>query len=283
MSTAQLHGPEVTTGSVNFLAPPANPKETLFHYANADLANGQYSKNYEFATHAVQIENLRGKEQSVSLDTTGFQYFHHAPSHNSFASDEEIKEEYYPESVDLIKKLTGATKVVIFDHTIRQRDPGVADTSKSRQPAPVVHGDQTTISSVGRVHRHLPEPEAAEALKKRFQIINLWRPISVSAYDWPLALCDYRSVKREEDTVPIKLIYPDFEGETLGVKYSPDYKWKYLYGMTPEEGVLIKCFDSVQDGSVAIFTPHTAFEDPATPRDAPYRQSIELRALVFYN
>jgi hypothetical protein len=42
-------------------------------------------------------------------------------------------------------------------------------------------------------------------------------------------------------------------------------------------------FDSVQDGSVAVLTPHTAFEDPSTPKDAPLRESIELRALVFYD
>lgn len=42
-------------------------------------------------------------------------------------------------------------------------------------------------------------------------------------------------------------------------------------------------FDSVQDGSVAVFTPHTGFEDPTTPKDAPLRESIELRALVFYD
>jgi hypothetical protein len=42
-------------------------------------------------------------------------------------------------------------------------------------------------------------------------------------------------------------------------------------------------FDSVQDGSVAVFTPHTAFEDPTTPKDARLRESIELRALVFYD
>ncbi|KAI9429441.1 hypothetical protein H4582DRAFT_2089171 [Lactarius indigo] len=53
--------------------------------------------------------------------------------------------------------------------------------------------------------------------------------------------------------------------------------------MTPEEGVLIKCFDSIQDGSVAVLTPHTAFEDPTTPPDAEKRESIELRALVFYD
>jgi hypothetical protein len=34
---------------------------------------------------------------------------------------------------------------------------------------------------------------------------------------------------------------------------------------------------------VARLTPHTAFSDPTTPADAPARQSIELRALVFYD
>jgi len=42
-------------------------------------------------------------------------------------------------------------------------------------------------------------------------------------------------------------------------------------------------FDSVQDGSVAVFTPHTAFQDPTTSQNAPLRESIELRALVFYD
>jgi hypothetical protein len=46
--------------------------------------------------------------------------------------------------------------------------------------------------------------------------------------------------------------------------------------------VLIKCYDS-QDGGIATVTPHSAFVDPNTPANAPRRQSIELRALVFYD
>ena len=41
--------------------------------------------------------------------------------------------------------------------------------------------------------------------------------------------------------------------------------------------------DTIQDGSVAISTPHTGFSDPTAPDGAPLRQSIELRALVFYD
>jgi hypothetical protein len=48
-------------------------------------------------------------------------------------------------------------------------------------------------------------------------------------------------------------------------------------------GLLISetSFDTKED--VARLTPHTAFVDPTTRADAPARQSIELRALVFYD
>jgi hypothetical protein len=97
----------------------------------------------------------------------------------------------------------------------------------------------------------------------------------------PLALCDFRTISPERDLVPTRLIYTDREGQISSVQFSPEHKWKYLSGMRPEEYVLIKCYDS-QDG-VATVTPHSAFVDPNTPADAPRRQSIELRALVFYD
>ncbi|KAH9011846.1 hypothetical protein EDB85DRAFT_1839788, partial [Lactarius pseudohatsudake] len=76
----------------------------------------------------------------------------------------------------------------------------------------------------------------------------------------PLALCDFSSIDRSRDLVPQTLKYPDRDGETYGVQWNENHRWKYVRGMTPEEGVLIKCFDSIQDGSVAVLTPHTAFE-----------------------
>lgn len=105
---------------------------------------------------------------------------------------------------------------------------------------PQVHVDQTTPSSIARVHRHLPASDVPKLLAGRFQIINLWRPIDNPAFDWPLALCDYRSVDAKQDPFPVALVYPDREGETYGVKYNKSHKWTYLHGMTPEEIVLIK-------------------------------------------
>ena len=136
-------------------------------------------------------------------------------------------------------------------------------------------------------------------LTHRFQIINLWRPIHHAAWDWPLALCDYRSVDTARDLAPTTLKYPDRDGETMSVRYNPSHKWKYLKGMQPDEIVLIKwcvdpcyavlnlissccSFDSKNDGRTARLTPHTAFDDTTKPEDAPLRESIELRFLVFY-
>ncbi|KAJ3560747.1 hypothetical protein NP233_g10631 [Leucocoprinus birnbaumii] len=122
-----------------------------------------------------------------------------------------------------------------------------------RQPVNLAHIDQWFKASVNGVHRHLPAEEVPELLKHRFQIINLWRPIGNPALDWPLALCDYRNVRLDKDTFPVALIYPDREGEAMGFSA-----------------------DSVRDGSVAAFTPHTGFQDSTTPKDAPSRASIEV-------
>ncbi|KAF8814345.1 hypothetical protein BYT27DRAFT_7179504 [Phlegmacium glaucopus] len=249
---------------------------------NADPITGEKKRNYEREEKSVIIENVRGKEDSLTLDTAGFQFYKHTSKHTTFANDEEIRNEYYPESTEIIKKLTGANRVEIFDHKIRHRRPGEGESDELSQPAADAHVDQTTAAAIAQVHKHLPA-EASKLLERRCQIINLWRPIDNPAVDWPLALCDNRSVDITRDTFPVAIIFADREGETLAVKYNENHKWKYLHGMTPEEFVLIKCFDSIQDGSVAIYTPHTAFDDPTTPEGTPYRKSIELRALVFYD
>jgi len=279
--TIEQPNKRTVTATLRYFSPPADGSKA-YSFINAD-AEGKRERNFENADKTVEIENLRGREHEASLDGNGFQFFRHAAQHTAFTSDAEVEREYYPESIALIKQLTGASRVVLFDHTIRRRRPEQKeDTPDKRQPVAGVHVDQTPESAAARVRRHLPAADVDALLAKRYQIINLWRPIGRRADDWPLALCDFSSVDPAKDLVPMTLKYPDRDGETFGVQFNPDHRWKYVRGLEPEEGILIKCFDSVQDGSVAVLTPHTAFEDPTTPPDAPKRESIELRALVFY-
>lgn len=140
-----------------------------------------------------------------------------------------------------------------------------------------VHIDQSYKAAASRVPFHLPE-EAERLSKVRFQIINVWRPIK-TIYRDPLGIADANSVS-DDDLVTIPLIYPNRNGETYGVKAGEKHKWYYLHAQTPEEPLLIKCFDTKTDGR-ARRVPHTAFSNPAYV-DSYSRESIEVRTLVFY-
>ncbi|KAJ5523640.1 hypothetical protein N7513_004658 [Penicillium frequentans] len=219
------------------------------------------------------IHDVSGHELDYTLDGQGFQFYYHKSREKDFLDDEQIKREYYPETEQLLKDATGASRVFIFDHTIRRG----SGSTKARGPVQRVHIDQSYQAAENRVSYHLPE-DAAELSKGRYQIINVWRPIRTIFKD-PLAVADAHSVP-DSDLVPIKLIYPDREGETYAVKPDPDIKWYYRYGQTPDLVTLIKCFDSKTDGR-ARRVPHSAFVNPDTENEAG-RESIEVRALVFH-
>ncbi len=220
-------------------------------------------------------------EADISLDREGFELLGHVSAVRDFYDDDEVRGVYYPEAERLIAEVTGASRVFIFDHTVRRRVPGTHDrvVGVPRQPATRVHVDHTARSGPQRVRDFLGD-EAEELLKGRVQIINLWRPIRGPLRDAPLAVCDARSVA-PGDLVPSDLVYRDRVGETYAVTWNPDHRWFYVPEMQPDEALLLKCFNSVTDGR-ARFMPHTAFEDPSAPANIPPRESIELRTMVFH-
>jgi hypothetical protein len=232
--------------------------------------------------HLVQIADARPILSEVSLDEEGFGLAHHHSRVRDFYDDAEVERVYYREAEQLLKQLTGADRVHIFDHTVRRRVPGGEDrrSDAPRQPVPRVHVDHTDRSGPQRVRDLLPD-EAEQLLQGRVQIINLWRPIRGPLQDAPLAVCDARTVKPEQ-LVASDLVYQHRVGETYSVKFDPGHRWYYVPQMQTDEVLLLKCYDSKTDGR-ARFAPHTAFQDPTTPPDAPPRESIELRALVFHS
>ncbi|KFY26651.1 hypothetical protein V493_03958 [Pseudogymnoascus sp. VKM F-4281 (FW-2241)] len=227
----------------------------------------------------VVIHDIAGDENKYTLDSHGFQYTKHESNEKEFLSDDKIKAEYYPEVEQLLKDVTGATRIFIFDHTIRRAAADSRDgATQLRGPGKRVHIDQSYRASENRVRYHLPD-EADKLLRKRFQIINVWRPIKTILRD-PLALADAHSVP-DSDLIPVSLIYPDRAGETYTVKPNPDHRWYFKYAQRPDEPLFIKCYDSVDDGR-ARRIPHSAFED-AEHAGGETRESIEVRSLVFYD
>ncbi|KAI0771220.1 hypothetical protein BD413DRAFT_476455 [Trametes elegans] len=275
MATASVLTPVDVPTTLNYYAPIG---EDLPYQYVEQPPEGTPPTNIGLDPHPVLVHDARGHEEDFSLDKNGFQYVKWPSVEKEFDDDERIKEKYYPEVEEILKKVAGAKRVHIFDHTIRRPPaPGTQAGPQNRSPVERVHIDQTYNASVARVQYHLPG-DAERLLKSRVRIINVWRPIHHPAAHKPLAVSDWRHLD-EHDLVSVRFIYPHREGSTYSVRYSPDHRWYYLSNQTPDEVTLIKCYDSEEDR--ARLTPHSAFLDPNAPKDAPQRESIEVRALVF--
>lgn len=170
--------------------------------------------SFERVERKRSVANIRDQQRAADkfgtdVDLTGFAVYH-APSKITepsvfFAQDDsDVRNKYYPEVEQLLREKLGpkVKKIAIFDHTIRRHDP-----SAPRQPVQQVHVDQTPKAAEARVRRHLPADEIDSLLKKRFQLINVWRPIGHPASDFPLAVIDWRTTA-PEDLFKVDLLYP---------------------------------------------------------------------------
>ncbi|MBK1656990.1 CmcJ/NvfI family oxidoreductase [Paracraurococcus ruber] len=269
--------PAAIEAELNYLG-PVEGRPFTWTYAPPE---GGPRSNILAEPHRVPIHDLRPRAAAATLDREGFAVARGASALRNFDDEAAIRAIYYPESARILQAATGAARVHVFDHTIRRRVPGAEDRGAvPRQPVSRVHVDHTERSGPQRVRDLLPE-EAEGLLRGRVQIVNLWRPLVGPVRDMPLAVCDAATVA-PEDLVASDLIYPDRTGETYQVRFNPAHRWYWLPEMLPEEALLLKCYDSARDG-VARFMPHTAFADPTAPADAPPRQSIEIRALLFHD
>ena len=56
----------------------------------------------------VVVQDIRGQEDQYTLDKNGFQIYRHTSVEKDFASDEQIKAVYYPETEQLLKDAYGS-------------------------------------------------------------------------------------------------------------------------------------------------------------------------------
>src|SRR5580658_7352125 len=266
----------LTEGVLNYIV-KGSERPIYYAYQPPD---GVPQHTGEFVAKGVKITNARTYPGQISLDNQGFQLETHHTSVADFYDRDEVERVYYPEVAELLKRATGAEKVVIFDHQVRNLPMSQRGERNARGYAKMVHNDYTENSGPRRVRDHLSAEEAAERLKHRFAEINVWRPIRGPIKSSPLAVCDAQSIA-EEDFVASDLIYPDKVGETYRFAYNPFHRWFYYPNLERDEAILLKCYDSKADGR-ARFTAHTSFDDPSSGADAPPRESIEVRALVFW-
>jgi hypothetical protein len=228
--------------------------------------------------HRVEIADGR-QAADLSIDASGFVLVDHPTQVRNFFDPEELKRVYYAEVVQLIKQVSGAKRAVVFDHTLRSGSEAEREAKLIREPVLSAHNDYTEWSGPNRV-REVMGDEAEELLRRRFAIIQVWRAIVDPIESNPLAMADARSVA-PQDLLIAERRYPHRVGQTYRLKYNPQHRWYYFPRMHRDEAIVFKVYDSEKDGR-ARFTPHTSFEDPATPPGARPRQSIEVRALAFF-
>lgn len=114
--TAVLQSPHNVQTTLNYYA--ALDEQPPFSYTY-EPPNGGPRSNVGQEPHPAEILDVRGKEDEVSMDKNGFKFVKHVSKEKEFVDEEKIKNEYYKEVEELLKKETGAKRVFIFDHTIR--------------------------------------------------------------------------------------------------------------------------------------------------------------------
>ncbi len=255
---------------------------TELYLYESDLAKNIHEPGDD--PHEMSVHDGWHRADSFLVDKEGFALHGFKTAFDQWDDDAAVAEMFYPDIVEFLKKTQGAKRILVFDHTIRSRNNEskklTQETGTSqRAPVMLVHCDYTAESGPLRVQQLMGD-EAQDLLSRRVAFFNVWKPIRRVVEEHPLAMCDVTS-SPPEDFFKLHLRYRDRNGENYVMRHSPTHKWWYFPKMTPDQVILLKTFDSATDGR-ARFVGHSAFHDPTSPEDAPFRESVEIRTIAFF-
>jgi hypothetical protein len=235
----------------------------------------------QYRQYEMPVRNGRPLAHTFKLDVHGFVFAPHETQVRDFTDEVERKRVYDREVQALIRKHSGASDVVVFDHTLRVSDEEGQKAVGARPTVKGVHNDYTETSAPRRLREIVGDAEAERRFKKRWAIIQMWRPIRGTVMIDPLGICDGRSIP-QKGFILVERRYQYRTGEVYHIAHDPAHEWFYFPQMTRNEALVFKVFDS-DATKPSRFTAHSAFDDPATPADAPPRESIETRTFAFWD
>ena len=226
-------------------------------------------------TRTVESQAGWSEAGKLSADREGFEIHPFEARFDPFDDEASIQGRFYAQVVAFVTRHAGASRVEVFDHTIRKRLPAdlKAQTTVQRPAVLLVHSDYTARSGPQRV-RHILPAEADRLLQGRVAFYNVWKPLYRRVEELPLAMCDARA-HAPGDMLRMDLKYPERTGEISVMRWAPSHRWLYFPQMEAAQALLLKTCDSETDGR-ARFMGHTAFEDPTMPPDAPRPGSLAL-------
>jgi hypothetical protein len=235
----------------------------------------------QYRQYEMTVQNGRPLRDTFNLDTHGFAFVDHVTQVKDFTDEAERARVYDPEVQALIMKHSGASAVVVFDHTIRVSDEEGQKAVNARPTVKGVHNDYTEASAPRRLREIVGDAEAERRFTKRWAIIQVWRPIRGKVLIDPLGICDGRSIP-PKGFIRVERRYKDRTGEVYHIAHNPMHQWFWFPQMERNEALVFKVFDS-DESKPSRFTAHSAFDDPGTPAGAPPRESIETRAFAFFD
>jgi hypothetical protein len=238
------------------------------------------------------------------LDTHGFCIAHHRSAIADFQDRAAVDAHYLQEVEGLVKDLTGASCVAAQGWMIRtsadlsaraqEKVEGYQHNGGIQPPAGEAHVDYNEITGQRAAARIYAQAFPNGPGYKRYICFSLWRTFSPGPQDWPLALCDGRTVSDEETASNTLFVVDEFptgaaltapvenEDQMIAAtifRYRPRHRWWYFSNMAADDILLFKFQDS--DHSVTWRCPHTAFHDTSLP-NTQTRESIEVRCIAFF-
>jgi hypothetical protein len=239
---------------------------------------------------------------SECMDKLGVSLAHCESKCQNFYDATEVERVFYPEIEKLLLEFfPGATDALVYNHDVFNKDykGAVKEDQDNKDPgvntfyANIVHNDLNdnsgrvrcrelltkNLRNFGRTQRYT-EAEADAKMSRRFMSINLAKPMETVG-QYPFVLCAWPSFA-DQPYITNYRIYDDRVGETTRFTYRPNHEWYWLPQQKPTEVSMLKCYDSVTDGSVSRWSFHSACVDPTAPDDAPCRKNVVVRSYVFF-
>jgi len=251
-------------------------KRRPFFYANA------HEKDYVPLLPAeVTIRDAR--ELNADLDREGFCLVQHRSAVADLTDLATVKAVHSGEIEALLKQATGADHVAMTPFGILRfsERSGANQTHDNSHPARFVHVDMAKEAAAAMRDKTAP----ADREIVRSAHYNVWRVLSQPPQDVPLGLCDYTSIAAS-DLIDCDAIFDPLDGSpewgfpNYLLEHNPAHRWYYYADMHPGEAIIFKTSES--DPARAQMMPHGAFDNPASPADAPPRVSLEMRGTAYW-
>ncbi len=236
------------------------------------------------------------------MDKLGLALAHCESECQNFYDAAEVERVFYPEIEKLLLEFyPGATDALVYNHDIFDQDYQGDRTEDQDKKNPGVNANYVNLvhndlnDNSGRVRcrelltknlrnfgreQHYTEAEADAKMSRRFVSINLAKPMETVRQN-PFVLCAWPSFALQPYITNYR-IYDDRVGETTRFTYHPNHEWYWFPQQQPTEVSMLKCYDSVTDGSVSRWSFHSACVDPTAPADAPCRRNVVVRSYVFF-